>query len=95
MRREEGVLVLDDTTLDKPYAKGMELVSRHWSGKPGLVVCGINLLTLLWPAGPATATTPAGAPGNGLRNLRRWIVEGTLAALVLALKLRARRRETL
>ena len=47
------------------------------------------------PGGPATATTPAGAPGNGLRNLRRWIVEGALAALVLALKLPARRRETL
>ena len=26
VRREEGVLVLDDTTLDKPYAKRMELV---------------------------------------------------------------------
>ena len=33
VRREEGVLVLDDTALDKPYAKRMELVSRHWSGK--------------------------------------------------------------
>ena len=48
VRREEGVLVLDDTTLDKPYAKKMELVTRHWSGKHRSVVSGINLQTLVW-----------------------------------------------
>src|SRR4051794_369938 len=31
--REGGVLVLDDSTLDKPYATKMESVTRHWSGK--------------------------------------------------------------
>jgi hypothetical protein len=46
-----GVLVLDDTTLDKPYAKQVGLVTRHWSGKPHAVVSGINLLTLLWSDG--------------------------------------------
>lgn len=46
-----GVLVLDDSTLDKPYAKQMELVTRHWSGKHHAVVRGINLLTLLWTEG--------------------------------------------
>ncbi len=46
--RQSGLLVLDDTTLDKPYARKMELVTRHWSGKHGRVVSGINLLTLLW-----------------------------------------------
>lgn len=46
-----GLLVLDDTTLDKPYAKHMELVTRHWSGKHHAVVRGINLLTLLWSDG--------------------------------------------
>ena len=51
--RKSGVLVVDDTTLDKPYAKKMELVSRHWSGKHGRVVWGINLLTLLWTDGNA------------------------------------------
>src|ERR1017187_2249256 len=40
-----GVLVLDDTTLDKPYAEKMELVTRHWSGKHHGVVLGINLIT--------------------------------------------------
>ena len=46
-----GVLVLDDSTLDKHYAKKIELVSRHWSGKHRKVVCGINLITLLWTDG--------------------------------------------
>ena len=28
-----GALVIDDSTLDKPYAKDIALVTRHWSGK--------------------------------------------------------------
>ncbi len=48
VNKNEGLLVLDDTTLDKPHAKKMELVTRHWSGKHHRVVSGINLLTLLW-----------------------------------------------
>jgi putative transposase len=51
VERGRGVLVLDDTTLDKPYARHMDLVSRHWSGKHQRVVDGINLLTLLWTDG--------------------------------------------
>ena len=46
-----GILVLDDSTLDKPYAKQMELVTHHWSGKHHAVVRGINLLTVLWTEG--------------------------------------------
>ena len=53
VRLEEGVLVLDDTTLDKPYARRMELVTYHWSGKHRRVVRGINLITLLWTDGEA------------------------------------------
>ena len=45
------MLVLDGTTLDKPHARKMELVTRHWSGKHGRVVRGINLLTMLWTDG--------------------------------------------
>src|SRR4051794_32775274 len=33
VHREGGLLSLDDSTLDKPYAKTIELVGRHWSGK--------------------------------------------------------------
>lgn len=51
VRRDGGVLVLDDSTLDKPYARSIELVTRHWSGKRHAVVRGINLVTLLWADG--------------------------------------------
>jgi putative transposase len=47
----QGILVIDDSTLDKPYARKMELVVRHWSGKHHRVVSGINLITLLWTDG--------------------------------------------
>jgi len=33
VQRTDGLLVVDDTTLDKPYAHKMGLVTRHWSGK--------------------------------------------------------------
>ncbi len=51
VRRDDGVLVVDDSTLDKPYARSIELVTRHWSGKHHAVVRGINLVTLLWTDG--------------------------------------------
>ena len=43
-----GLLLLDDTTLDKSYAQKIDLVSRHWSVKHKRVVWGINLLSLVW-----------------------------------------------
>jgi hypothetical protein len=46
-----GVLVIDDSTLDKPRAKHMGLVGHHWSGNHHRVVKGINLITLLWTDG--------------------------------------------
>jgi len=51
VRRTTGVLVLDDTVLDKPYARKMDLVHYAWSGKHHRVVKGIDLLTLLWTDG--------------------------------------------
>lgn len=48
---QAGILVINDSTLDKFYAEKMELVTRHWSGKHGRVVQGINLITLLWTEG--------------------------------------------
>ena len=47
VRKARGVLVIDDSTLDKPYAKRIDLVTRHWSGKHRKPVRGINLITLL------------------------------------------------
>lgn len=43
--KASGILVVDDSTLDKRYAKPIELVTRPWSGKPHEVVLGINLIT--------------------------------------------------
>ncbi len=53
VKRTSGVLVIDDSTLDKPYARHMALVTRHWSGKHGRVVQGINLISLVWSDGDA------------------------------------------
>ena len=44
VQRDCGVLIVDDITLDKPYARKIELVHRHWSGKHHAVVDGINLI---------------------------------------------------
>jgi DDE superfamily endonuclease len=54
---ERGLLMVDDTTLDKPYSRKMELVHRHWSGKHRRVVDGINLATLLWSKSEALVPT--------------------------------------
>jgi len=48
IKRKGGLLVVDDCTLDKPYASKMALVTSHWSGKHGRVVQGINLISLVW-----------------------------------------------
>jgi len=53
VNKRRGLLVLDDTTFDKPYAEKMELITYHWSGKHQKVVKGINLQTLLWTDGKA------------------------------------------
>jgi hypothetical protein len=53
IRHDEGVLVIDDSTLDKPYSHEIELVTRHWSGKHQQVVQGINLISTIWTDGLA------------------------------------------
>lgn len=53
VRLTSGILVIDDSTMDKPYAREMELVTRHWSGKHHRVVMGINLISLSWTDGDA------------------------------------------
>ncbi len=51
LHRQKGALILDDSTIDKPYAQAIELVGYHWSGKQKRTVKGIHLLTLLWTVG--------------------------------------------
>lgn len=51
VEKARGCLILDDTTLDKPHARHMALVTRHWSGKHHRTVRGINLISLVWTDG--------------------------------------------
>jgi len=51
IEKDPGFLIIDDTTLDKPYLHQIELVSYHWSGKHHQVVKGINVIPLLWTDG--------------------------------------------
>ncbi len=51
VHRGGGVLIFDDSTLDKPYAGKIELVGWHWSGKHRAVVRGINLISVVWTDG--------------------------------------------
>ena len=53
IQRQQGLLIVDDSTLDKPYARAMELVHWHWSGKHHRAVQGINLISLVWTDGDA------------------------------------------
>jgi hypothetical protein len=53
IRPDDGVLVLDDTVLDKPFARHMGLVGRFWSGRHKRVVRGIDLVSLVWTDGDA------------------------------------------
>jgi hypothetical protein len=53
INKQAGFLIVDDSTLDKPYSEKIDLVTYHWSGKHHKVVRGINLITLLWSDGQA------------------------------------------
>lgn len=48
---EEGYLVIDDSVLDKPYARVMPLVKKQYSGKHHGIVKGIDIVNLLWTNG--------------------------------------------
>jgi hypothetical protein len=50
IKKEGGVLSVDDTVLDKPYSDSSKalLINYFWSGKHKRVVKGINLITLYY-----------------------------------------------
>lgn len=41
---DDGMLILDDSVLDKPFARHMGLVGRFWSGRHKRMVQGIDLV---------------------------------------------------
>lgn len=51
VEKEEGYLVVDDSVLDKRFSRHNELVGRHWSGNEHRIICGIDLVNLLWTKG--------------------------------------------
>jgi len=51
VRNDNGVLVIDESTLDKTYSHQIEMVTRYWSGKHHRVVQGINLISTIWTDG--------------------------------------------
>ncbi|HEY1188281.1 MAG TPA: transposase [Gemmata sp.] len=57
VRRPDGILIVGDAVLGKPYPRKMGLVGRFWSGKHKRVVQGINLVTLAWTDGDAVYPT--------------------------------------
>jgi DDE family transposase len=51
---KKGYLIVDDSTLEKPHSRSIELVSLHWSGNQHRIVPGISLVTLVWTDGDVT-----------------------------------------
>lgn len=51
---KSGYLIIDDTLLDKPYAKDMALVKKQYSGKHHGLANGINLVNMVWTDGEKT-----------------------------------------
>ena len=84
----EGVLVFDDTVLDKPFARHMGLVAWHWSGRHRRVVPGINLVTAVWTDGdalwPCDYRLVDKAAGDGTKNDHRRGMLDTAAGRGLA-----------
>ena len=49
--RNTGYLVIDDSVLDKPYAREIPLVKAQYSGNHHAIVKGIDIVNLLWTDG--------------------------------------------
>ena len=61
----KGALVIDDTLLDKPHSRRIELVTRHWSGRHRRSVPGIPLVSLVWTDGDRQLPTDCRAYAKG------------------------------
>jgi putative transposase len=77
IRHDEGILVIDDSSLDKTYAREMDLVTRHWSGKHHLVVQGINLISIIWTDGSAIIPVDPGSITPRKTGRTRTTISGT------------------
>lgn len=84
IRPDGGILVLDDSVLDKPFARHIGLVGRFWSGRHKRVVRGIDLVSLVCTDGDAVypldyrLVDPA-RPGTTKNDLFRELVRAAKA----------------
>ena len=46
--KEEAYLIMEDSVIEKPYSKKIELVKRQWSGNVHGVVKGIRIVNLVY-----------------------------------------------
>jgi hypothetical protein len=80
IRPDDGMLILDDSVLDKPFARHMGLVGRFWSGRHKRVVRGIDLVSLVWTDGDALypldyrLVDPADPEGHTKNDLFRQMI---------------------
>lgn len=51
VEKKKGYLICDDSVLDKRFSRNNELVGRHWSGNEHRLICGIDLVNLVWTKG--------------------------------------------
>jgi hypothetical protein len=65
--REEGVLIFDDTVIEKPHTDENALVCWHFDHSKGRSIKGVNLLTALYQVGDAESELK---PAGGLRARR-------------------------
>lgn len=82
---QDGYLVVDDTVIDKSFAKVIENISWIFSSKENRVVLGLNLVILAWSNG--TITLPLA--------VKIWKKDGGKSKYELALDLLAYARNAL
>jgi hypothetical protein len=46
-----GYLIVDDTVVEKPYARFLSEAAWGWSSKQSKVVCGVSVVLLVWTDG--------------------------------------------
>ena len=50
MERDDGVMIIDDSIMEKPYTDENEIVCWHFDHTQGTTVKGINFITVLYEA---------------------------------------------
>ena len=79
VEKNQGVLVFDDSTLDKPYARHIPLVTNHWSGSGRMRTgrnCGVDDGAGTGTEGVAWVMGRSGAGGRASGETNGWRFDG-------------------